>query len=288
MQNKTMTGKTVLITGANSGIGLATAEGLASAGARVIMVARSQEKGEAARRQVVQTSGNRDVHLLLADLSSQADIHRLAEDVLEGFDRLDVLINNAAIVPDKRMVTVDGFEWQFAVNHLSYFLLTHLLLDRIIASQPSRIINLTSNLHARGHVDFDDLQASRSYGQMGFGQYANTKLMNMLFTYELARRLSGTQVTVNCVHPGMIGTNLSRTMPKLMHRIYLAMLPKPADGAKTSIYAATAPELANVTGKYLVDSRVTESSPASHDVDVQKRLWDVSKQMTGIKAMAFA
>lgn len=288
MNDKTMAGKTVLITGANSGIGLATAEGLAALGARVLMVARSQEKGEAAKNQVIRSTNNPDVHLLLADLSLQADIRRLANEVLGRFDRLDVLINNAAIVPDKRLITPDGIEWQFAVNHLSYFLLTHLLLDRLIASAPARIVNLTSNLHARGKINFDDLQASQGYGRLGFGQYSNTKLMNMMFTYELARRLESTQVTANCVHPGVIGTNLSRTMPRLMHRVYLAILPKPEQGARTSIYAAAAPELANVTGRYLVNCQVTPSSPASHDIEAQRRLWDISAEMTGIREPALA
>ncbi len=271
-----MTGKVVIITGANSGIGLATAHGLAKQGATVVMICRNKDKGQAAQHEVQQTSGNPNVHLLMADLSLQAQVRRVADEFKARFNRLDVLINNAAIIPQKREITPDGIETQFAVNHLSYFLLTHLLLDVLKASAPARIINVASNLHATGKLDFDDLQSVKSYSMMGWAHYSSTKLYNMLFTFELARRLHGTQVTVNCLHPGVIGTNLSRTMPKFMHRVYLAVMPKPDDGAKTSVYLATAPEVASVTGKYFVDCKVKDSSPASQDTAAAKRLWDIS------------
>lgn len=283
MSTPTMTGKTVLITGANSGIGLATAKGLAKLGARVVMLCRNREKAEAARAEVIQTSGNSDVHLILADLSVQAEIHRAADEFKSRFNRLDVLINNAALIPPKREVTKDGIEAQFAINHLSYFLLTHLLLDVLKASKPARIINLSSNLHANGKINFDDLQTEKAYPRFGLAQYPNTKLMNHLFTFELARRLEGSGITVNCVHPGVIGTNLSRGMPKLIQRVYFMFVGKPEDGAKTSIYLASSPDVAKISGEYFVDSKVAPSAPAAHDTAVARRLWDISAKMVNLE-----
>lgn len=282
MTTPTMHGKTVLVTGANSGIGLATAKGLAAKGAQVVMLCRSREKGEAARAEVISATGNNEVYLILADLGIQAQIHRAAEEFKAQFKRLDVLINNAAIIPAKREVTADGLETQFAVNHLSYFLLTHLLLDVMKASAPARIINVSSNLHERGKIDFDDLQSSRSYSMMGWAHYGSTKLMNILFTFELARRLKGTGITVNALHPGVIGTNLSRTMPKWMHRIYTAVMPKPEDGAKTSIYLATSPEIAATTGEYFANCKITPTAETAHDQATAVRLWDVSAKMVNL------
>jgi retinol dehydrogenase 14 len=276
MTTPDLTGKITLVTGANSGIGLATAQGLAQRGATVVMLCRSHDKGETARQAITQATGNPNVHLLLADLGVQAQVRRAADEFKARFSRLDILINNAAIIPAQREVTPDGLETQFAVNHLSYVLLTHLLLDVLKASAPARIVNVSSNLHARGKIDFDDLQSAKAYPTMGWGQYSNTKLMNHLFTFELARRLSGTGITVNCVHPGVIGTNLSRTLPKWMHRVYLAVMPKPEDGAKTSLYVATAPELATVTGKYFANRQEAQPAPASLDRDTASRLWQVS------------
>lgn len=288
MTTPNLTGKVAIVTGANSGIGFATAKGLAQRGATVVMLCRSREKAEAARASIVDATGSANVHLILADLGVQAQVRRAADEFKAKFDRLDILINNAAIIPAQRELTSDGIETQFAVNHLSYFLLTHLLLDVLKASAPSRIVNLSSNLHARGKVDFNDLESAGSYAMMGWGQYSNTKLMNHLFTFELARRLEGTGVTANCVHPGVIGTNLSRTMPKWMHRVYTAVMPKPEDGAKTSLYVATAPELANVTGKYFANSKQIEPAPASLDVAAAKRLWEVSAQRVGLAELVGA
>ncbi len=282
MNTPNLTGKTILVTGANSGIGLATAKSLAKMGAQVVMLCRSREKGEAARAEVIEATENKSVHLILADLSIQAEVRRAADEFKAKFNRLDVLINNAAIIPAKREVTADGIETQFAVNHLSYFLLTNLLLDVLKASAPSRVVNLSSNLHASGKVNFDDLQSTGNYSRMGWGQYSNTKLMNQHFTFELARRLEGTGVTVNSVHPGVIGTNLSRTMPKWMHSVYKAVMPKPEDGAKTSIYVATAPELVNVTGQYFTNSKLAKAADIARDPDTARRLWDISAQMVNL------
>jgi NAD(P)-dependent dehydrogenase (short-subunit alcohol dehydrogenase family) len=275
-------GKVFLVTGANSGIGFATAKGLAQHRATVVMLCRSKQKGQEAQKAIIEATGSTDVHLILADLGVQSEVRRAADEFKARFSRLDVLINNAAIIPTTREITADGIETQLAVNHLSYFLLTHLLLDLLKASAPARIVNVSSTLHARGKINFDDLQAERSYTGLGWGQYSNTKLMNHLFTFELARRLVGTGVTANCVHPGVIGTNLSRGLPKFMHRIYLAIMPKPEDGAKTSLYAATAPELANVTGQYFANSKPAKPAPASQDVAVAQQLWQVSAHLTNL------
>lgn len=279
MTTPDLTGKIALVTGANSGIGFATAQGLAQRGATVVMLCRNRDKGEAARQAIAQATGSQTVHLILADLGVQTQVRRAADEFKARFSRLDILINNAAIIPAQRELTSDGLETQFAVNHLSYVLLTHLLLDVLKASAPARIVNVSSNLHARGKIDFDDLQSAKAYPTMGWGQYSNTKLMNHLFTFELARRLHGTGVTVNCVHPGVIGTNLSRTLPKWMHRVYVAVMPKPEDGAKTSLYVATAPELANVTGKYFADRKEAQPAPAALDRATAERLYDLSLRM---------
>ncbi|GAB4547939.1 MAG: SDR family oxidoreductase [Anaerolineae bacterium] len=284
----TMQGKIVMVTGANSGIGYATVEGLAAQGATLILHARSKEKGEKAREDIARKTGNTNIHLMLADLSSIEQLKELADQVKAKFDHLDVLINNAALVPTRRTLTKDGLEAQFAINHLSYFILGNLLLPHLEASGAGRMINVSSNLHAVGKVDFENLQAEKRYefypvGGPGWGQYSNTKLMNILFTKEMARRLGeDAKVTVNAVHPGLIGTNLSRAMPKFIHRIYLSMVAKPEKGAETSIYLATSPDVAKITGQYFTNKQIAESSPASHQIEVALRLWEVSAKLAGI------
>ncbi len=201
-----MTGKTVLITGATSGIGKATAMGLANMGASVVMVGRDRGRGEAAVAEIKERSGNASVDLMLADVSSQREIRRLADGFGEAYPRLDVLVNNAGVFRSERITTADGIEATFAVNHLAYFLLTNLLLERLKASAPSRIVNVASADHSNATIDFDDLQGEKGY--RGAKAYSRSKLANVLFTYELARRLRGTGVTVNCLHPGVVGTNL--------------------------------------------------------------------------------
>lgn len=275
-----MNGRTVLVTGANSGIGLATSKGLAKAGAQVIMLCRNPEKGQAALREVVAESGNQDVHLIRADLSVQSEIHAAAAEINGRFDRLDVLINNAAIIPPSRELTKDGIETQFAVNHLSYFLLTQLLLDRLKASAPSRIINVASNLHSSGRFDASNVEAARGYGVAGVAQYNNTKLFNLLFTFELARRLAGTGVTVNALHPGVIGTNLTRALPRPLNALYRMVMPKPESGARTSIYLASSPDVEGITGKYWANSAISEPAAHSQNVEDAQSLWEISERMT--------
>ena len=287
-----MQGKVMMVTGANVGIGLATAKGLARQGAHVVMVARSRSKGEAALSELKRELPGAQATLLLADLSKQADIRALASEFKRHFDRLDVLINNAAIIPAKREVNADGLEMQFAVNHLAPFLLTHLLLDVLRASAPSRIVNVSSSAHTEGKIDLDDLQHARIYDMprfplAGWQAYSNTKLLNVLFTYALARRLEGTSVTANCLHPGVISTQLVRTSPWIFQRIYGLVMPKPERGARTSIYLATSPEVAGVSGQYFGDNcNALPSSDASHDRALQEQIWAISERLAGIAVPA--
>jgi len=274
-----MKGKVCLVTGANAGIGQATALGLAQLGATVIMVCRSRERGEAARAEIQAQSGNDKVDLLLADLSSQAEIRRLAVEIEARYADLHVLINNAAIIPQQRRETAEHLEMQFAVNHLAYFLLTNLLLDKLKASAPARIVVVASQVHASGVIDFDDLQARRNYRPSQV--YANTKLANVLFTYELARRLKGSGVIANCLHPGVVATNLLND--------YMGVPQGRRDrgietskGAQTSLYLATSPEVAGVSGRYFVNREAASSSAVSYDKELAQRLWQVSAELTGL------
>lgn len=276
-----MRGKVCLITGATSGIGQATAHALAQQGATVLLVARDPARGEATRAAIQAASGNDAVAVLLADLSSQASIRSLAAEVVARYPRLDVLVNNAGGLNGARTLTVDGLELTFAVNHLAYFLLTNLLLDTLKASAPSRIVNVTSEAQSNGRIHFDDLQGERGYSSMR--AYSQSKLANILFTYELARRLAGTGVTANCVHPGVVRTGYGATGPAWMRGVIVAARPfmrTPEKGAETVVYLASAPEVEGVTGKYFADKRERRSSAVSYDPAVAARLWQVSEQLT--------
>jgi NAD(P)-dependent dehydrogenase (short-subunit alcohol dehydrogenase family) len=274
-----MKGKICLVTGANAGIGRATALGLAQMGATVIMVCRSRERGETVQREIRAESGNSQVDLLLADLSAQADIRRLAADINANYSALHVLINNAAIIPQQRRETADHLEMQFAVNHLAYFLLTNLLLDKLKASAPARIVNVASQVHASGVIDFDDLQARRHYHASQV--YSNTKLANVLFTYELARRLQGSGVTVNCLHPGVVATNLLNDYMGVPHGRRDRGIDT-SKGAQTSLYLATSPELAVVSGRYYVNQEERRSTAVAYDETLARRLWQISAELTGL------
>ena len=273
-----------MITGATSGIGRASALELGRMGAKLVLVCRNRERGEELVREI-QRAGNPDVELMVADLESQAQIRKLAADFLATKKPLHVLMNNAGVFNMKRALTSDGLEEVFAVNHLAYFMLTLLLLDRIKESAPARIINVSSDLHQRATIKFDDLGGESSYG--GMSSYAQSKLANALFTYELARRLAGTGVTVNCVHPGAVATNLANHNGAVVGtawKIVSAFTKSPDDGARTQVYLASSPELEGVTGKYFIDSKEARSSAVSHDADLARRLWEVSAQMTGLPA----
>jgi len=280
---ESMTGKVCMVTGANAGIGKATVLGLASIGATVFMVCRSRERGEVALAEIKEKSSNDRVFLLVADLSSQSEIRKLAEDFKRQHSALHVLINNAGIIPRKREVTVDGFETQFAVNHLAPFLLTNLLLDMLKSSAPARIVTVASNMHRGATIDFEDLQSERAYKPLRV--YCRTKLANVLFTKELARRLQGAGVTANCLHPGVVATKLladGMGMPRALRPTTRLMGSSPDKGAKTSIYLATSPEVEGVSGKYFVRQKAVESSKVSYDENMASRLWGVSAELTGL------
>jgi len=269
-----------MVTGANTGMGLQTAMALALAGAHVVLVCRDRDRGEDALRQVRAKTGNSGSELILADLSSQRSIRELSDSFLARHARLHILVNNAGLGLKKRHVSADGLEMTFAVNHMAYFLLTILLLGTLRASSPARIVNVSSAAHRHGRIDFGNLQLERGYSQ--FKSYSNSKLANVLFTYELARRLAGSKVSANCLHPGYVATDIWRDTPWVVQTILPLLLRSPAAGAATSIYLATSPEVEGLSGRYFVDRKETRSSAASHDEGVAARLWDVSCRLGGV------
>ena len=266
-----------LVTGGNSGIGKATALGLARLGGTVVLACRSATRGEAARQDIVRDSGNSKVYLEIVDLASEDSTRSFAEEFQRKYPRLDVLINNAGVYTPHREVTPDGLERTFEVNYLSGFLLTHLLLDLLKKSAPSRIVNVSSSAHSGGTIHFDDLQGEQRYG--GFGAYGQSKLAQILFTQELARRLQGTRVTVNACHPGVIRTNLGMGGTSTVVRFVRMFFKSPEKGAETPIYLSVSPEVAGVTGKYFANKHLREPSRAAQDRDVARRLFDVSAEL---------
>ena len=282
-----MDGKVVLITGGTSGIGKATAIALAAMGANVTITGRNRERGEKAVKEVRRESGNEEVELILADLAVQAEVRRLAEEFRERHDRLDVLVNNAGLVISKRTETPDGVETQFAINHLAPFLLTNLLLDLLEKSAPSRIVTVSSEGHRWGKMDLGDLQSTKRY--RGFPVYGMTKLANIMFTYELAERLRGTGVTANTLHPGGVSTNFGNNNNGVMTLLFRAFKPfmrTPEQGADTVIYLASSPDVEGMTGKYLADRKIKVAADAAYDEGLQKKLWEKSEELTGLKVTA--
>ena len=276
-----MRGKTVLITGGTSGIGKATAVGLASMGARVGITGRDRGRADAAAASIARGSGAPAVDVFVADLSSQAEVRRLAGEVLSAYPRLDVLINNVGGFWDTRHITADGLEHTFALNHLAPFLLTDLLLERLKQSAPARVVTVASGAHTGGRIDFDDLQGERSWS--GSRAYDQSKLANVLFTHELARRLQGTGVTANALHPGVVRTSFGAEDPGLVQRLivpfFRGFMKTPAQGAATSIHLSSAPDLDRVTGQYFAAGKPKRSSKASYDKAVAARLWQVSADL---------
>lgn len=279
-----MTTKTILITGATSGIGRVAAESLAQHGAQVVVVGRNPAKTEATVAEIRRATGNPAVDFLLADLSVQAQVRGLAKQFQSRYPRLDVLINNAGGIFRTRTLTADGREMTFALNHLSYFLLTNLLLETLIASGPARIVNVSSNAHRRVRaLNFDDLEGAQGYA--GLTAYSASKLANVMFTYALARRLAGTRVTANAMHPGLVSTGFGANNGRMWALIYVlvnAIGRSPAQGADTLIYLATSPEVEGVTGQYFYERQARRTSPASYDEAAAKRLWDASAQFVGL------
>jgi NAD(P)-dependent dehydrogenase (short-subunit alcohol dehydrogenase family) len=283
-----MAGKVCLVTGASSGIGRATAAGLAERGATVLMHGHDQQRSVRALAEVrARACYGGSATLFTADLSSMAEVRRLSEEVLVGSQRLDVLVNNAGVMPFQRRITVDGYEYGFALNHLAPFLLTALLLEQLTASAPARVVTVSSATHRRARLDLDDLHGERSFSAMA--AYGGSKLANVLFTYELARRMEGSGVTANCLHPGAVATRLFRGRPGVLGRlIRLAgtlarpLLRNPRRGAETVIYLAASPEVQDVSGRYFEDCAEQPSSAASHDIGTARRLWEVSERLTGL------
>ncbi len=276
-----MHGKVCLVTGATSGIGGVTAEALARQGATTILVARNPTRGAATVERIRQGTGNPQVEVLLADLSAQAEIRRLAREVQSRYPRLDVLVNNAGALFARRALSADGIELTWALNHLAYVLLTTLLLDTLRASAPARIVHVSSDAHRHARLRFDDLQGQQDYG--GWRAYAQSQLANVLFTDALARRLDGTGVAANAVHPGFVATHFGRQNRSLTALLFRAVQRvaalSPEQGAETVIYLATSPEVEGVSGRYFVKRRAVRSSPASYDVHAAQRLWQVSAEM---------
>jgi NAD(P)-dependent dehydrogenase (short-subunit alcohol dehydrogenase family) len=280
-----MIGKTVLITGGTGGIGKATALGLAALGAHVAVTGRDPQRTEDAVREIRATGGG-PVDAFIADLSAQSEVRRVAGEVLGRLPRIDALVNNVGGYWNTRHLTADGLERTFALNHLAPFLLTNLLLDRLKDSAPARVVIVASNAHKLGRIDFDDLQGQRSYS--GARAYNQSKLANVLFSYELARRLEGVAVTANALHPGMVRTGFGAEDPAGTQRLFVPLL-RPfmksvARGAVTSIHVASAPELSEVSGRYFVSSTATRSSAGSYDEAVAARLWQVSAEPVGLNA----
>ena len=284
---ESLAGKVCLVTGATSGIGKVTARELAQRGATVVVVGRSEARSVATVSQIRRQTDNSSVEFLLADLSSQQDVRRLAEEFENRYPRLDVLVNNAGAIMLSRRESVDGIEMTFALNHLAYFLRTNLLLDRLKSSAPARIVNVASNSHERAKLDLDDIQVRGRY--WGVGAYARSKLANILFSYELARRLEGTGVTVNALHPGLVGTNFLANNGPFGKLLKMAVAIKGMSverGARTSIYLASSPDVEKVTGRYYFKEQDVPSSIASYDEDSARRLWRLSAELTGLPAEA--
>ncbi len=278
-----MAGRTVLVTGGTGGIGKATALGLAAMGACVAITGRDPARTLAAARDIGSAHGG-EVLTFVADLSSQGEVRRLATEVRDALPRIDVLVNNVGGYWNSRRVTVDGLEHTFALNHLAPFLLTSLLAERLKQSAPARVVTVASQAHVQGRIDFDDLQGERSYS--GARAYNQSKLANVLFTYELARRLGSTGVTANALHPGVVNTSFGAADPAGVQRwlvpILRPLMKSPADGAVTSIHLAAAPDLERTTGRYFANRKAKRSSPSSYDEVTAARLWQVSTHLVGL------
>ena len=278
--SRPMAGRTVLVTGGTAGIGKATALGLAAMGAHLAITGRDRGRAEDAAREI-RAAGGGQVDVFVADLSSQSEVRRLADEALQRLSRIDVLVNNAGGYWNTRHITADGLERTFALNYLAPFLLTSLLLGRLKHSAPARVVTVSSNMQAIGRIDFDDLQGERSYS--GARAYNQSKLANVLFTYELARRLQATSVTANALHPGVVSTSFGAEDPGRVQRLFTPFMrpfmKTPAQGAATSIHLATASALEQMTGRYFANSKPRKSAKRSYDKAAAARLWHVSTDL---------
>jgi NAD(P)-dependent dehydrogenase (short-subunit alcohol dehydrogenase family) len=278
-------GKVVVITGATSGVGRASAIELARRGANLLIIARHRGRAGEVERQILALRAGGTVRTFLADLSSLVEIRRIARELLDNAPRIDVLLNNAGVVERSRTTTVDGYETMFATNYLAYYLLTRLLLDGLRQSSPARIVNVASEAHRFGALDLNDLQSNLRF--RAFPVYGKSKLADLMFTYELARRLEGSGVTVNALHPGWVATNLGLQKNDLLSRVVGAVsricARTPERGAETAVWLASSPEVEGLTGKYFQDRRELQSNAASRDLQAQRDLWDTSARMVGLQ-----
>lgn len=282
-----LVGKTCLVTGASSGLGRAAAEQLASMGATLVLTSNHDEGGKKATREITETTGNPSVEFIHAEFASLDSVRSLATSFSQGHERLDLLLNNAAVVRGARNVTGDGLEEVFQVNYLSPFLLTLLLTPRLKKSAPSRVLNVVSSIHT--HLDIDDLQEEKHYD--GIRSYGKSKTALILFTFELARRLEGAGVSVNCVHPGAVRTQMGRDgggLPGLGIRLIRPFVMSAEKAARAVVYVATSPELEGVTGTYFFKDRPRETSGQTKDEELSKKLWDQSLQLAGLKSNGLA
>ncbi len=281
-----MKDKVCLITGATSGIGKATALALASTGATIVIVGRNEEKLKTVKKELQQKTGNQQIDFIISDLSSQKDVRNLVQTFKTRYQKLHVLINNAGLALTKRQVTVDGLEMTLAVNYLSRFLLTNLLIDVLKRSSPARIINVAGAYHAKGEIHFEDINLEHGYTSSRAN--SQTKLADVLFTYKLARQLEGSKVTVNCLHPGAVRTGSiykDENTPlymKFMYKLFSPFFQSPEKGAETTIFLATSPEVDGITGKYFVNKKIKKSAEKTYDTDLQNRLWKISSQLTNL------
>jgi retinol dehydrogenase 12 len=283
-ETKDLSHQVCMVTGATGGIGKVMAREIARQGMQVVVVSRNAERCEATAAEIREETGNQTVNYLAADLSSQKEIWDLVESFCSKYDRLDVLVNNAGGFFMNRIESEDGIELTWALNHLSYFMLTNLLIKMLKKSAPARVVNVSSNAHLGGAINFNDLEGKQRY--RGWTAYSQSKLANILFTYELARRLEGSGVTANVLHPGFVATNFAKNNNKLVrffinlsHLIALS----PEEGARTGTYLATSPEVEGVSGNYFVKQKPIQAAKAAYDRDSARRLWEVSQQMTGLR-----
>jgi NAD(P)-dependent dehydrogenase (short-subunit alcohol dehydrogenase family) len=282
LSSQPLTDKVALITGASSGIGKITARELAKFGMHVVMVCRNAEKGEKVKQEIITITGNNNITLLQADLSLMSEVRRVAASFKARFPKLDILINNAGMMPGKRKITEEGIEISWATNYLSAFLLTNLVLDKLMAAETARIINVSSEAHRIGHLNFQEMHKPGKYSALT--AYADSKLAMIMFTYELTRRLELTRITANCLHPGVVATNFAQQEPSAMKFFFIAGKPfmrSPEKGAETNIYLAVSPEVADKSGLYFKNKKAVRSSGQTYNPAIARRLWIQSEIQTG-------
>lgn len=275
--------QTVLITGGNSGIGKATASELASKGYQVVFITRNREKGEEVKNEIIASSKNENVDYILADLTSKKQVRQCVETFKKSYQKLDVLINNAGVCLPEKRITADGLEESFQINHLSHFMLSNLLIDDLKKSDNPRIINVSSAGYSSGKFDPENFQSEKKFGT--FSTYCDTKLLNILFTFELAERLEDTGITVNALHPGVVNTNFAHELKgilNVLNKMFKPFLMSPGKGATTSVYLASSEEVKNITGKYFVKCKQVETKNVFITPENRKILWEKSMELSGL------